>query len=124
MKKVIWILFFYTGITGIAGVILGDVPADKKPEVQHLLNYVKNSECKIDRNGTVHDGKDALGHIQKKYDYYRNDIKTTEDFIFLSATKSTMSGKLYNVICPGGATEPVKDWLMRELKRYRTSGGR
>ena len=58
-------------------------------------------------------------HIEKKYDYFRDDITSTEEFIEYSATKSTMSGDFYMVSCPGKEAIRTQDWLMDELKRFR-----
>ena len=67
-------------------------------EISHLLKFVSETQCQYERNGTMHTGKEAKNHIQKKYDYYEDDIKTTEDFIRLSATKSYFSGKHYKIV--------------------------
>lgn len=96
-----------------------DVPVAQKPEVQHLLEYLKNSGCQMERNGSKHDAWEAVEHIQKKYDYYKNDIKTTEDFIERSASRSSLSGRAYKVLCPGEEVRPTADWLKEELERYR-----
>ena len=64
---------------------------------------------------------EALGHIKKKYDYFSDDIETAEDFIQYAATKSKMSGKYYLVHCPSQPTIKSQDWLLAELKRYRSS---
>lgn len=98
---------------------MADVPADKRPEVSHLIEFVKTSSCIVTRNGDDHQGKDAAKHISKKYQHYRDDIKTSEDFIRLSATKSTMSGKMYKVKCPGKRELTTQDWLLGELKVFR-----
>ena len=100
---------------------LADVAEGQRAEVRHLIQYVKDSACRMDRNGTWHSGKEAAEHIEKKYDYFKDDIKSTEDFIRLSATKSTWSGKLYRVQCDGEAIETSRQWLLRELKKYRQS---
>ena len=99
---------------------LADVPADQVNEVSHLLLFVKNSGCIINRNGTDHPAVKGISHIEKKYDYFRDDIKSTEEFIEYSATKSTMSGDYYMVSCPGKETIRTQDWLLSELKRYRS----
>ncbi|GAA6136015.1 YfeK family protein [Oceaniserpentilla sp. 4NH20-0058] len=91
-------------------------------EIQHLLTFVKNTQCSYIRNGTQHTGKDAVEHIKKKYDYFADDIETTEDFIRLSATKSTISGKPYRVICDGKTTSSA-NWLLNELAAFRQSQG-
>ena len=98
---------------------IADLPSKQQNEVMYLLDFVRNSNCSIHRNGSKYSGKDAAKHIKKKYDYFIDDIKTTEDFIRYSATKSTMSGKLYEVICPDQNTMHTKIWLLRELKSYR-----
>ena len=96
-----------------------DVPEAQKPEVQHLLDYLKNSGCQMERNGSTHDADEAIQHIVRKYDYYRDDIKTTEDFIDRSASRSTFSGRAYKVLCPGQEARPTADWLKEELERFR-----
>lgn len=96
-----------------------DVPSAQRPEVEYLLGLVKNSPCKFERNGKLYDGEKAYEHIKKKYEYFRDEITSTETFIEYAATKSMMSGKYYLVLC--AAAEPVKtsDWLLEELKKYR-----
>ena len=88
-------------------------------EINHLLHFVEITECTYERNGTLHKGSDAVKHINKKYNYYADDISSAEDFIKLSATKSTMSGKYYKIHC--GKDTPIKsqDWLLLELSAFR-----
>jgi hypothetical protein len=95
--------------------------ANDQNEINHLLDYVKNTTCQYERNGKMHSGKEALKHINKKYEYFADDIKTTEDFIKYSATKSKMSGKYYKIHCPEQAAVKSQTWLLAELKRYRTA---
>jgi hypothetical protein len=114
MKKIL-ILLIFTSLQ----VANADVPADQKQEIELLLDYVRQSDCLLKRNGSEHTGKKAVSHIQKKYDYFRDDIKTTEDFIKYSATKSTMSGKYYTIRCTGEEETRSSDWLLKELYRYR-----
>jgi hypothetical protein len=100
--------------------VFADVPENQVKEVEHLLEFVKYSDCVIDRNGTRYPAVRAFEHIQKKYDYFRDDINNTEEFIEYSATKSTMSGKYYTVTCAGEKTVNTSDWLITELKRFRS----
>ena len=88
-------------------------------EINHLLSFVESTECKYERNGIQHNGVDAVAHIKKKYDYFEDDIDTAEDFIELSATKSTMSGKAYKVHCPDEDVITSKKWLLDELAAFR-----
>jgi len=102
-----------------ASIANADIPPATQHEVQHLINFVSKSSCQIFRNGSAHDGPEAIKHIQKKYNYYRDDIRTTEQFIEYSATKSTMSGKYYTVNCRDQSPVKTRDWLLQELKEYR-----
>ena len=94
--------------------------ADTTAEINYLLNYVKTTQCKYIRNGSEHSGVDAAAHIKKKYDYFKDDIKSAEDFIRLSATKSTMTGSKYYIQCPNFPKVESGKWLLAELKKFRS----
>lgn len=96
--------------------------ASPETEIDHLLGFIAASPCGFIRNGIAYDGAEAVAHIKDKYDYYRDDIHSAEDFIALAATKSALSGKPYLVKC-GGTTEPAADWIARELGAYRRNSG-
>jgi hypothetical protein len=98
-----------------------DVPAAQVAEVEHLIAYLAGSDCRMVRNGKSYSGWDAAKHVQRKYDYFRNDIGSTEEFIALSATKSLRSGKPYRVKCPGQDPVPSAKWLRDELEAFRKS---
>lgn len=95
--------------------------ASPEDEINHLKHFVRSTTCQYDRNGTLHNGEQAVEHIQKKADYYADDIKTAEDFIKYSATKSMISGRKYQVRCEGQPTINSRDWLLNELKAYRSA---
>ncbi|WP_281558014.1 DUF5329 family protein [Thalassomonas sp. RHCl1] len=90
-------------------------------EINHLLNVVKTTSCQYERNGTMHNGSEAVKHISEKYRYYKDDIESTEDFIKYSATKSKISGKHYKIHCSNQAPVKSQDWLLKELAVYRAS---
>jgi Family of unknown function (DUF5329) len=96
--------------------------ASPEAEIDHLLDFITTSPCAFIRNGVAYDGKEAVEHIKDKYEYYRTDVHSAEDFIALAASKSAMSGKPYLVKC-GDATEPAADWIARELEVFRQSSG-
>ena len=93
--------------------------ASTQDEINHLLSFVVSTDCRYERNGTMHSGAEAAVHIKKKYAYFSDDIKSTEDFIKYSATKSKMSGKYYKIYCNNKAPIKSQDWLLTELKSYR-----
>lgn len=90
-------------------------------EIKHLFSFIASTDCEYQRNGKSHTGKEALKHIKKKYDYFRDDIQSTEDFITYSASKSKMSGKQYKVTCPSQPTITSAEWLLTELQLFRQS---
>lgn len=88
-------------------------------EIDHLINYIQSSECIFIRNGKNYSPDEAIEHIKKKYEYFRNRIDSTEQFIELCATKSTMSNKPYLINCREEEVVECGIWLLRELKRFR-----
>lgn len=87
-------------------------------EIDHLLGFIEASPCAFIRNDKAYAGKDAAAHIKDKYDYYRDDIHSAEDFIRLAASKSAASGRPYLVRCDA-AIIPAADWLNQELATFR-----
>lgn len=112
----------------IAGVSLLS-PASAQPlektqiEINYLLDFTEISGCQFYRNGSWYDSRQAQEHLRDKYDYLaaRNKIHTAEDFISKAASKSSLSGRLYEVRCGVCAnTQTSGDWLAATLVRYRT----
>jgi hypothetical protein len=121
----------HTGFISIAGFLLlcsilyapetrADVSPDQQAEVGYLLDKIKTSICIMERNGEQGSGQMAHDHIMRKYEYYRDDIQTTEDFIRLAATKSVLSGKYYMIYCENQPGMRLGDWLQQELAQYRS----
>jgi hypothetical protein len=94
--------------------------ADMQGEIQHLLQFIESSGCEFERNGTVYDSKEARSHIERKYDYIQSRVDNTENFIKYAASRSSMSGKKYQVTC-NSQKQTSAEWLHDELSRYRTS---
>jgi len=57
--------------------------------------------------------------MQKKYKHFKDKIKTPEDFIRLTATKSLMTGKLYYVKFKDGRKITSAAWLLQALEDFR-----
>jgi hypothetical protein len=115
-----------------AALLMASLPVESKEKeekaaeedlevvVEHLLDFVRTSDVIFIRNNKEHPPEKAAKHIEKKYKHYRKKIKTPEDFIEYSATKSMMSGKPYQVRMKDGTVIATKDWLTAELERYRS----
>jgi len=87
--------------------------------IQYLLDFVKTSECIFIRNNKEHTAVEAAAHMQRKYEHFNDKIKTPEDFIRLTATKSLMTGKLYYVRLKDGEKLTSEAWLLQALEAYR-----
>lgn len=87
--------------------------------IQFLLKHVADSGLTFIRNAESHDAADAAEHMNSKYEYFRDKIKTPEDFIQRCASKSLLSGKPYMVILENGEEVRTDDWLLRVLTVYR-----
>jgi hypothetical protein len=100
-------------------VISADPDAKSKVEIDHILEFIKNSDVIFIRNGKEYPVADGLKHIQKKYDHFKSKIITCEDFIEKSATKSEMSGDAYQVKLKDNTKIDCAKWLLMELKIFR-----
>jgi len=89
-------------------------------EIASLLLFVEQSECTFIRNGNHYDALEARQHIEKKYAYFKERITTAEEFIQYSATKSTITGEPYKVVCNGEGMNS-SDWLNAELDKLRST---
>jgi hypothetical protein len=87
--------------------------------INYLIDHVAKAKATFIRNGTVHTPPEAAEHIKAKYAHFKGDIKTPEDFIRLSASKSILSGKPYLVRLPDGQEVRLDAWLTDALKQHR-----
>ncbi len=114
MKKVIIVLIFYFFIVP---AVAGD--GQMQAEIDHLIKTIQSSNCAFIRNGKTHRAEEAIEHILKKYDHFKDRIKTTEDFIEYCASKSMLSSQPYKISCPEHDVVESKIWFLDQLKRFR-----
>lgn len=98
--------------------VAGDEPM--QAEIDHLIQAIQNSDCAFIRNGKAHSSGEAIDHILKKYDHFKDRIKTTEDFIDYCASKSLLSKRPYQIKCPDQEVVESRLWFLGELKRFRS----
>jgi hypothetical protein len=101
--------------------LVGPSLAAESPEqtIQYLIDYVAKSDATFIRNGVKHTPAEAVEHIKAKYAHFKNEIKTPEDFIRLSASKSLLTGEPYMVRTPDGKEMHLDVWLTDALREYR-----
>jgi len=96
-----------------------DAATRRSAAIQYLLTFVKNSDCRFIRNDKEYSAAEAAAHIERKYEYFKNEIKTAKDFVRLTATKSLLSGKMYYVILKNGQKMTAAAWLLEALNDYQ-----
>ena len=106
------LLFF-----GLVAQIFAAEPVEQT--IDYLIDYVGKSNATFVRNGAAHTPAEAAAHIKAKYEHFKSSIKTPEDFIMLSASKSLLTGKPYLVRTPDGKEIHLDAWLTDALKEYR-----
>ena len=87
--------------------------------IDYLLNCVVKSDATFIRNGQAHTSAEAFAHIKAKYEHFKGEIKTPEDFIRLSASKSLLTGQPYLVRTADGKQMRLDAWLTEALKKHR-----
>ena len=120
MKKIITLFLLYPLIwafTAYAGIEAGN--DNLEDAINYLLTYVKNSDCIFIRNDKEHTAKDAVAHMQRKYEHFKDEIKSPEDFIRLTASKSLITGKPYMIKTTDGMKLKSENWLLKALELYR-----
>ncbi|MEO5717649.1 MAG: DUF5329 family protein [Chthoniobacterales bacterium] len=111
----------------VAALVLSFLPpADAAESLDQTINYLLDHIAKTDavfiRNGSSYTSAQAVEHIKAKYEHFKKDIKTPEDFIRLAATKSLLSDKPYLIRPKGEKEQPMGEWLGEALKKHRAGG--
>jgi hypothetical protein len=60
--------------------------------IAFLLHRIETTDATFIRNGQAHTPQEAVAHVRAKYEHFKVQIKTPEDFIRLAATKSLLTG--------------------------------
>ena len=114
---------FWITISLVAFLIIGIrcpvIAEDLETVIGYLLQYVRNSEVVFIRNNKEHTAHEAEDHMRKKYQHFKEQIKTPEDFIQFAGTKSLLSGRRYRVRLKNGKTIQSQKWLEIALEEYR-----
>jgi hypothetical protein len=119
MKKIFILITLLFSVASFAK----DNNGDMQHEISYLFEYLRNSRCEFNRNGTWYGPDEAASHLNRKYQYLlkRGLIKSTEQFIARAASKSSMSGKPYLVKCGESHSVESSIWFTDALLSFRTA---
>lgn len=103
-------------------------PAEAEREVAGLIDALGGSGCDFQRNGRWHPAATARAHLQRKYAWLRERdlVDSAEQFIERAGTRSSLSGRAYQVRCPGQPVVPAAHWLrgrLQDLRRHAAHAG-
>lgn len=90
-------------------------------EINGLIKALGESGCTFQRNGSWHDATEARDHLRRKYEWMRDrgKISSAEQFIRDGASRSSMTGREYQVRCYGQADLSAAAWLTAQLRLQR-----
>ncbi|KQU87160.1 hypothetical protein ASC78_05650 [Variovorax sp. Root318D1] len=113
-------------LLGAAAALAQATPsASEQKLIDTLILRVSNMKTMtFMRNGDAHNAANAAKHMQAKFDHFKDEIVTAEDFIDRCASRSEMTGKPYQVKMPNGAVRDAKEFLTAELRTLRKGGGK
>ena len=103
-------------IAGLVATARADSETDT--EIHALIQAVAESECEFNRNGSVY-STEAAEHLELKYSRGKRYADSAEAFIERLASKSSWSGKPYQMICDS-ETQPAGEWLTMRLEALRS----
>ena len=116
------VIFISLGVLMFSGFIAngaetGNQRKNAENVYAYLIEEVAKSHLTFTRNGVEYSSEEAANHIRKKYEYFKSQIKSPEDFIHVCASKSLVSGKSYLVSTAQGKI-PVETWLGEILMEH------
>jgi len=92
--------------------------------IAFLLHRIESADATFIRNGQTHTSQEAAAHVRAKYEHFKGQIKTPEDFIRLAATKSLLTGQPYLVRTRDGKEMPLSSWLSNALREHQGEEGK
>jgi|MudIll2142460700_1097286.scaffolds.fasta_scaffold50873_2 hypothetical protein len=115
-------LLLLAGVVAAAATAAPLAPA-ARAEVDALLSRLEASGCEFNRNGTWHKAAEVKPHLLRKLKYLedRGAVQTTEQFIELAASGSSMTGEPYLVKCGNAAAVRSATWLSAQLQAMRAA---
>ena len=102
-------------------LVLPAVAAPPAREIEQLIAGLGASGCDFQRNGSWYPAKKAEEHLRRKYEWLheRGQAATAEQFIEQAGSRSSVSGRAYQVRCAGHPVVTSAEWLRARLLELR-----
>ena len=128
MKKIftliLWIglsqsIFLSSEALAKEGFVFAQADSEKK-KIEFLLTEIEHLKgARFWRNGSSYSPQQAAEHLRMKWSKAGSAVKTASDFIEKIASKSSMSGKAYEIEFDNGTKVKTIDFLTRKLKELK-----
>ena len=95
-------------------------PDVEKRKIEFLLGQIEAQKgAKFWRNGSSYMPKQAAEHLRMKWEKAGKSIRTAQDFVEKIASKSSMSGKVYEIEFADGSKVETKVFLLKKLAEWK-----
>ena len=99
------------------------VPATETQRIEQLIRSVEQlSDARFIRNGSAHDAAAAGQHLRRKWREAGSRVKTAQQFIELCASRSSVTGRPYEIRFANGSTQTSESFLRARLKELEARG--
>lgn len=116
MKKVLIWLLLVCPLTGSWALAQ---EAGEAARIGYLIESVASLRgAAFIRNGTEYDAPQAADHLRLKLRSAGDRVKTAEDFIRYCGSKSSISGRPYQIRLSDGTTTTAEAFFRKRLKAY------
>ena len=95
---------FAAVLSVLAAPAIAEATQTDEPDttIEYLISQVSGSGLTFIRNGNRYSATEAAEHMHRKYEHFKDEVRTPEDFIARCATRSLLSGKPYLIITEHG----------------------
>jgi hypothetical protein len=91
-------------------------------KIELLIEKVERMEgAKFLRNGALHETAEAAEHLRRKWKAAGDRIKTADEFVEHLASKSSTTGKPYEIQMPDGSVVSSGPYLRERLREIEKS---
>ena len=99
-------------------------PPHEQTRIEKLIQYIENQKgMKFIRNGSEYNCEEAGRFLRGKLDSMGDKVTTAREFIEHIGSRSSMSGKAYQVRFADGRIVPSAQFLHEELMRIEHRPG-
>src|SRR5207249_4180004 len=88
----LWLARVYV-LLAICSAVPARAAESLEQTIGFLLHRIETADATFIRNDQTHTAQQAVAHVRAKYEHFKGQVKTPEDFIRLAATKSLLTGQ-------------------------------